>query len=237
MMIPEIGSEGQELLKNSRIFVAGLGGLGSVSSFYMAAAGVGMLNIVDMDVVEIGNLNRQILHGTGDISRSKASSALETLKDLNPDCHVTAFEKEITEATIDELGKNADVILDATDNMETRRILNRFSIKKKIPYIYGGIDGFYGMVSTFLPGKTPCLECLFPGGISKKRDAEKKHKIAAIGPVPGIVASIQSMEALKQILGMSESLLKNRLLYIDARTMSFEKIEIEKNPNCPACGV
>jgi len=237
MMIPEIGSEGQELLKNSRIFVAGLGGLGSVSSFYMAAAGVGMLNIVDMDVVEIGNLNRQILHGTGDISRSKASSALETLKDLNPDCHVTAFEKEITEATIDELGKNADVILDATDNMETRRILNRFSIKKKIPYIYGGIDGFYGMVSTFLPGKTPCLECLFPGGISKKRDSEKKHKIAAIGPVPGIVASIQSMEALKQILGMSESLLKNRLLYIDARTMSFEKIEIEKNPNCPACGV
>jgi len=236
LILPEIGQKGQNILKHSRILVAGLGGLGSVSAFYMAAAGIGHLNIVDMDVVEIGNLNRQILHGTRDIDRPKARSAFETLKDLNPDCHITAFEKEIAEETIDELGENVDLILDGTDNMETRRILNRFSLKKKTPYIYGGIDGFYGMVATFLPGETPCLECLFPRGISKNRPAEKKKKIGAIGPVPGMVASIQSMEAVKQLLGIKESALKNRLLYIDARTMSFEKIKIEKNPNCPACG-
>ncbi len=233
IIMPGIGADGQERLKKSRVFVAGLGGLGSVSSFYMAAAGAGFLKTVDMDVVEVGNLNRQILHGTADIARPKARSAFEKLKGLNPCCDVTALAEEITGKNVCGLLEDSDIILDATDNIETRKLLNLASVKKKIPYIYGGIDGFFGMVSTFIPGKTPCLECLFPGRISKK---EEREKIGAIGPVPGIVASVQSMEAIKYLTGMEEGLLKNILLYIDARDMTFKRIDLEKDPGCPVCG-
>ncbi|VEN73609.1 Sulfur carrier protein adenylyltransferase [Candidatus Desulfarcum epimagneticum] len=235
IIIPGVGETGQKALKEACVFVAGLGGLGSVSAFYMAAAGVGRLRIADMDVVETGNLNRQIIHRTADVRRPKARSACEKLKALNPGCDVVYFQEKITRDSIGEMAEGAHVILDAADNMAARRVLNRFSIQKGVPYIYGGIDGFCGMVSTFLPGRTPCLECLFPGPGSES-GAEEKRKIGVFGPVPGVVASIQSMEAIKCVLGMTEGLLTNTLLYMDCRTMDFNKMEIGPNPDCPVCG-
>ncbi|MCX5882348.1 MAG: HesA/MoeB/ThiF family protein, partial [Deltaproteobacteria bacterium] len=159
LILPEIGPQGQIKLKHARVLVAGVGGLGSVSAYYMAAAGIGSLRIADGDCVEAGNLNRQILHGTGDIGKPKTLSALEKLRNLNPYCNVEPIQKLISDETILDMVADCTVILDGTDNLNTRKILNRASILKGIPFIYGGVDGVTGMVSTFIPGRTPCLEC------------------------------------------------------------------------------
>ncbi|RPH51136.1 MAG: HesA/MoeB/ThiF family protein [Desulfobacteraceae bacterium] len=227
--LPEIGSHGQFKLKQARVFIAGIGGLGSVSAYYLAAAGIGSIRIADMDSVEAENLNRQILHGTGDIGRPKTLSAREKLRNLNPYCDVEPIQETITNENILDMIEGCDVILDGTDNLNTRKIINRASILKNIPFIYAGVHGFTGMVATFIPGHTPCLECLFSG------DAGQKGPIGTIGPVPGIAASIQSLEAIKFILGTG-GLLKEKLLYFNGTDMTFRKIAMEKNPDCRACG-
>jgi len=230
LILPEIGPQGQIKLKQARVLIAGMGGLGSVSAYYMAAAGIGSLRIADGDCVEAGNLNRQILHGTGDIGKPKTLSALEKLRNLNPDCDIESIQKLISAETILDMVADCTVILDGTDNLKTRKVLNRASILKGIPFIYGGVDGFTGMVSTFIPGRTPCLECLF------SRDKGQNEPIGIIGPVPGVIASIQSLEAIKLILGIG-GLLTNNLLVFNGMDMTFRKIEMEKNPDCPVCGL
>lgn len=229
LILPEIGTQGQIRLKQARVLIAGVGGLGSVSAYYMAAAGIGNLRIADRDCVEAGNLNRQILHGTGDIGRPKTLSALEKLQNLNPDCDIEPIQEIISDDTVLDMAAGCTVILDGTDNLKTRKVLNHASILKGIPFIYGGADGFTGMVSTFVPGRTPCLDCLF------SRDAGQKAPVGIIGPVPGVIASIQSLEAIKLILGIGE-LLTNHLLVFNGMDMTFRKIEMEKNPDCPVCG-
>ena len=229
LILPEIGPQGQIKLKQARVFIAGIGGLGSVSAYYLAAAGIGFLRIADRDCVEAGNLNRQILHGTGDIGKPKTLSALEKLRNLNPYCDVEPIQEIISDENILDMVEGCTVILDGTDNLKARKILNRASILKNIPFIYAGVNGFTGMVTTFVPGQTPCLECLFP------RDAGQNEPIGIIGPVPGVIASIQSLEAIKFILGIS-GLLKKKLLYFNGMDMTFRKIEMEKNPDCPVCG-
>lgn len=226
--MPEIGEQGQERLKETRILLAGLGGLGSVSAFYLAAAGIGKLRIVDKDKVEMANLNRQIIHWTDDIGRAKADSAAEKLRRLNPECDIEAVSREVTEDNIDELAEGCSLIMDGTDNLETRYILNRGSIRLKLPFIFGGVDGFNGMTTTLVPGETPCLECLFP------KKPLKKRAPGIIGPVPGIVACIQTIEAIKLILGLDGSL-KGRLLYIRTSDMRFKQIEVTRNPECTVC--
>ena len=228
MMLPEIGSEGQEKLKRSSVLIAGAGGLGSVSAYYLVAAGIGRIRIVDMDCVGPENLNRQIIHGTGDIGKPKTESAFEKLRDLNPHCSIQPVQEKIHEGNILNLAEGCTVIVDAMDNMETRKIINRASIQTGIPFIYGGINGFTGMATMFIPGRTPCFECLFPRHVSSEK------KIAVVGPIPGIVASIQSLEAIKFILGM-KGLLTGKLLYIDGTDMSFRKLDIQKNPACHVC--
>jgi len=228
IILPEVGEEGQKKLRNAQVFIAGIGGLGSVSAYYMAAAGVGSIKIVDRDLVNPDNLNRQILHHTRDIGKPKAASALEKLQQLNPHCHIEAIQEDIREENIMELVGDCQLILDATDNAETRRLLNRASVSKHIPFIYGGINGLNGMVTTFIPGETACFECLFP------HKAVEKTSVAVLGPVAGLTASVQSMEALKFILGMG-GLLKNRLLYIQSFDMTFREINIRKNPDCNVC--
>jgi molybdopterin-synthase adenylyltransferase len=230
LILPEIGLQGQIRLKQARVLIAGVGGLGSVSAYYMAAAGIGNLRIADSDFVEAGNLNRQILHGTGDIGRPKTLSALEKLQNLNPECRIEPFQEIISDETVLDMAAGCAVILDGTDNLKTRKILNRAAILKNIPFIYGGVDGFTGMATTFVPGRTPCLECFFSwdGGLNAP-------PIGIIGPVPGVIASIQSLEAIKLILGIGE-LLANKLLVFNGMDMSFRNIEIEKNPDCPVCG-
>ncbi len=164
LILPEIGPQGQIKLKQARVLIAGVGGLGSVSAYYMAAAGIGSIRIADGDCVEAGNLNRQILHGTGDIGKPKTLSALEKLQNLNPHCNIEPIQEIISDETILDMVAGCTVILDGTDNLKTRKILNRASILKGIPFIYGGVDGFIGMATTFIPGRTPCLECFFSTG-------------------------------------------------------------------------
>jgi molybdopterin-synthase adenylyltransferase len=229
LILPEIGPQGQTKLKQARVLIAGVGGLGSVSAYYLTAAGIGSIRIADRDSVEAGNLNRQILHGTGDIGKPKTQSALQKLKNLNPDCDIEPFQKIISDETVLDMVAGCTVILDGTDNLKTRKILNRAAMLIGIPFIYGGVDGFCGMATTIIPGRTPCLECLFP------LDNERNEPIGIIGPVPGVIASIQSLEAIKLILGIG-GLLTNKLLVFNGMDMTFRNIEMEKNPDCPVCG-
>jgi adenylyltransferase/sulfurtransferase len=228
IIIPEIGEDGQKKLKDAKVFLAGLGGLGSISACYMVAAGVGFLKIVDMDRVDLENLNRQIIHRTIDIGRPKTESAIEKLRELNPHCQIQPVQEEIRDGNIMDLTEDCSLILDATDNLEARRVLNRASILGNIPFVYGGVGGFNGMVTTLIPGETPCIECLFP------QKTIQTDRVGILGPVPGLVASIQSLEAIKIILGM-DGLLKCRLLFIRGLDMTFKEIQVEKNPNCTAC--
>ena len=231
LILPEIGEDGQKKLRDAKVFIAGLGGLGSVSAYYMAAAGIGHLRIADRDHVTVGNLNRQILHQTGDIGRPKTESAMETLRALNPLCQIQSFQEDIRDENIMALLGDCTIILDATDNAETRRILSRASVSRNIPFIYGGVNGFNGMVSTFVPKETPCFECLFP---QKANEETSETPIPALGPVAGLVASVQSLEVIKLILGM-EGLLKGELLHIRGADMRFRKISISRNPECKCC--
>jgi molybdopterin/thiamine biosynthesis adenylyltransferase len=228
LIMPGIGMEGQMKIKGARVFIAGLGGLGSISSCYLAAAGVGYMRIIDGDRVDTGNLNRQILHWTGDVGVAKTSSVLAKLSRLNPHCHIDAVEQMIEKDNIMDLLGDCHLIVDATDNLPTRRILNRASLSRGIPMIYGGVDGFNGMVTTFVPGQTPCFECIF-GGIQPK-----ERVVGVSGPVPGTIASIQALEALKLIVGAGTPL-KGRLLFLSGLDMTFKEIEIERNPECPVC--
>lgn len=230
-MIGEIGAAGQQRLEAAQVFIAGLGGLGSPAAYYLAAAGVGTLTIVDSDRVEASNLNRQILHATADIGWPKTSSAIRKLQALNPDCRILAIQTRITAANARSLVGPSRIIIDATDNMATRQALNRASIDARIPFIYGGIDGFSGMAATFIPGKTGCFECLFP----QLPDLRPAGPVGALGPVAGLVATIQCLEAIKLIIGRPAAL-AGRLLRMDAFKMECRKIDIDKNPHCRICG-
>ncbi len=230
VILPEIGEEGQRKLRESRVFLAGLGGLGSVSAYYLAAAGVGHLKVVDKDRVELGNLNRQLLHFTGDIGVSKADSAKKKLQSLNPHCRVEALHDEFSEDNGGLLVGDAHLIVDGTDNLKTRKILNRVSLKKKIPFFFGGVDGFTGMATTFMPGKTPCFECLFPDGTPDKGPP------GVLGPLPGIIGALQALAVINFLVGLKNGLLAGRMLYVEGATMNFKMIEMGKNDQCRVCG-
>jgi molybdopterin/thiamine biosynthesis adenylyltransferase len=230
VILPRIGEEGQKKLRESRIFLAGLGGLGSVSAYYLVAAGVGRLRAVDKDRVELGNLNRQLLHHTNNIGDAKAESAKRKLKRLNPRCGVETLHDTINDDTADEMVGDAHLIVDGTDNFETRKILNRVSLRKKIPFFLGGVDGHTGMTTTFIPGKTPCFECLFPEGIPHKGPP------GVLGPLPGIIGSLQALAVINFLVGIETGVLTGRMLYVDGATMNFRTIEMGKNDQCRVCG-
>lgn len=228
VILPEVGSEGQAKLQAACVFVGGLGGLGSVSASYLTAAGVGRLRIVDKDKVEITNLNRQILHWSDDIGRRKRDSALDKLSRLNPEIRIEAFDEEIREDNVLRLVGDASIVVDGSDNLVTRKILNRASLERRVPYIFGGVKGFSGMVTTFVPGETPCLECVFPG------PPAVEDVPGIVGPLPGMIASIQALEAIKILLGL-RGLLMGRLLSIRGSDMFFKDVTISRNPHCAVC--
>lgn len=223
-----IGEEGQKKIKQASILLAGLGGLGSISAYYLVAAGVGHLRIVDKDIVHLDNLNRQILHWTSDIGRLKSESAGDKLRRLNPLCRIEAFPEELTETNVAEFVRGCSLIVDGTDNLSTRKVLNRAFHRASVPFVFGGVEGWNGMMSTFVPGETGCLECLFAHLPAQKKD------FAVAGPLPGLIASLQVLEAMKLILGM-EGVLKNRLLWVRGTDMTFHITHIGKNPNCELC--
>lgn len=222
------GDGGQEQLKKAHIFIAGAGGLGSPIAIYLAVAGVGTITIVDMDTVDQTNLNRQILHTDRNIGKKKTVSALARLREYNPDITVNAIDVTIDADNIRELVGRADGIVDAMDNYPVRYLLNRIALEKKIPFFHGAIRGFYGQATTILPGKSPCLECVFPR-------APPKEVFPVVGVTPGIIGTVQATEVIKYLTG-SGRLLDGRLFTWDGFTSTAEEIMIAQNPACPACG-
>jgi len=232
IILPQIGSEGQETLGKASVLIAGAGGLGSISSLYLAAAGVGHIIIADHDHVEESNLNRQLLHSEVSLGIEKTKSAAIRLTELNSSIKVTPVKAKMTRQSIDSIAKKVDIIVDATDNYSTRQILNRASLKYNIPFVFGGVKGFDGMVSCFVPGRTPCFECVIP--CPKKADKSP----GIIGATAGIAASIQAMETIKLILniGTKEDILENRLLKFSGLDMKIKSILLEPDPECAICG-
>jgi len=227
LLIPDIGRVGQERLKNSKVFVSGLGGLGSVITLYLAAAGVGTLRVVDKGKVELSNLNRQILYGSDDIGKKKAEAAKKKLKRLNPHIKIEAMAQSITERNAIDLIDDSDAIVDALDNYPTRYILNRAALKKRIPFFYGAVRGFQGMLTSIIPGKTGCLRCLVP-------TPPTPSLVPIMGVTPAMIGCIQTTEVIKYIVGIGE-LLMNRMLLFDGLNLTFEVITFKKRETCPDC--
>ncbi len=227
IMMPEIGIEGQERLKNARLFIAGAGGLGSPVSLYLAAAGVGTLVIADNDRVEISNLNRQILHFTKDIGSKKVESAREKINSLNEHTRVEVFDQTIDDDNILDITSGCDAIIDAMDNIATRFVLNRAAIKQDIPLFHGAVSGLEGRVTTIIPGKTACIGCMY-------RDDAKSEKFPVLGVTPGVIGILQATEVIKYLAGMGQ-LLTNRLLIYDGMDLSFREFKLSRNPECRIC--
>lgn len=227
MMLEGFGEAGQEKLKPSRVLIAGAGGLGCPVAAYLAAAGIGYIRIVDRDVVELSNLNRQILHWDRDVQSGKVNSACDKLCQLNPDIQVEGVVASIEEATVLEMVGNCDLIVDATDNFPTRYLLNKAALTRGIPFFYGSIYGLEGLTTTLIPGKTPCLRCIFP-------KTPPAARFPVLGTTPAIIASIQATEVVKYLVGLGE-LLTNRLLIYDGWRLEFREVNIRRDPTCPDC--
>ncbi len=228
ILIRGFGEEGQEKLKKAKVFLAGAGGLGSPAAYYLAAAGVGTLVVTDRDVVDFSNLNRQILHWEENIGRTKAKSAKTKLSRLNPDINIVAVTESIEEDNAADLVGDADVIVDAMDNLPTRYLLNKVALSKGIPFVHGAVSGFEGRAMTVLPGQTACLNCLYHGV------EMPKVKFPVIGVTPGVIGCIEATEAIKYIVGLGD-LLAGRLLNYDGLSMKFSEFAINRDPNCAVC--
>lgn len=228
IIMEDIGAEGQEKLKRSCLAIAGAGGLGSPIAFYLTAAGIGKLRIIDRDRVSLSNLNRQILHWEEDIGRKKVDSAKWKLERLNSTIQIEAIAETITETNAPTLFEGCDAILDAMDNLPVRYILNRCAIEKGIPFIHGAVYGFEGRAMTILPGKSACLRCLYRGTLPQE-------KFPVIGMTPAVIGCIQATEAVKYLLGIGK-LLTNRFLLYDGLELTFNEFAVERNPDCDHCG-
>ena len=228
IMLHGFGEEGQAKLKESRVFIAGAGGLGSPAAIYLAAAGIGNLRIVDDDEVEISNLNRQILHWQEDINGKKASSAADKLARMNPAIKIEGIVTRIDEDNAVQLTADTDVIVDAMDNLPTRYLLNKTAVNKGIPFVHGAVYGFEGRAMTVIPGKSACLNCLYHGATLPQ------EKFPVIGVTPAVIGCIQATEVIKYIVGLGE-LLTDRLLNYDALRMTFNEFKVPRDPNCEVC--
>jgi len=235
LIMPEVGMEGQLKLKQAKVLCIGAGGLGSPLALYMAAAGVGKLGMVDFDVVDYTNLQRQILHGTSDVGRSKLDSAAATLEEINPNVEVVRHETRLTSANALELFADYDIIADGTDNFATRYLVNDACVLSGKPNVYGSIFRFEGQASVFATREGPCYRCLYPeppppGLVPSCAEG------GVLGVLPGIVGAIQALETIKLIIGRGEPLI-GRLLLFDALGLKFRELKLRKNPECPACGL
>lgn len=234
IILNEIGGRGQKKLLGSRVFLVGAGGLGSPAAFYLAAAGVGTLGIVDDDDVDHSNLQRQILHSSKDIGFPKALSAKATLEALNPDVEVIPYMQRLTSENIMDIIKDYDVILDGSDNFPTRYLVNDACVLSGKPLSHGSIFKFEGQVTTIIPGETACYRCLFETPPPAEL-VPSCQEAGVLGVLPGLIGSIQATEIIKLLLGKGK-LLKGQLLLYNALTMEFSKVRIRKNPKCPVCG-
>ncbi|HKW49722.1 MAG TPA: molybdopterin-synthase adenylyltransferase MoeB [Gemmatimonadaceae bacterium] len=234
LILPDVGVDGQRKLKVGRILLIGAGGLGSPLALYLAAAGVGTLGLVDFDVVDVSNLQRQVLHGTKDVGRPKLESAVDRIRDVNPHVHVEPYDTRLTSENALDIIRDYDVVIDGTDNFATRYLTNDACVLLGKPNVYGSIFRFEGQASVFALEEGPCYRCLFPeppppGLVPSCAEG------GVLGVLPGLVGTIQATEGIKLILGVGEPLV-GRLLLIDALSMRFRTVKLRKDPKCPACG-
>ncbi len=233
LLLPEVGTAGQQKLLESKVLLLGAGGLGSPAALYLAAAGVGTLGIVDMDVVDASNLQRQILHNMDRIGERKVDSAKKTLTQLNPDVDVVTYDVRFGADNVLDIIDGYDVIVDGTDNFPTRYLLNDASLLKRIPVVHGSIFRFEGQVTVFQPYEGPCYRCLLPEPPPPEL-APSCAEAGVLGVLPGIIGSIQALEAIKIILDLGDSL-AGRLLAYDALETSFRTFNVRRDPACPTC--
>jgi sulfur-carrier protein adenylyltransferase/sulfurtransferase len=234
LIMPEVGMEGQQKLKAAKVLCIGAGGLGSPLALYLTAAGVGTLGMVDFDVVDYTNLQRQIIHTTADVGRKKLDSAADKLKAINPFVNLRTFDTKLTSANALELFREFDIVADGTDNFPTRYLVNDACVLTGKPNVYGSIFRFEGQASVFATEEGPCYRCLYPeppppGLVPSCAEG------GVLGILPGLVGVIQATETIKLILGQGDSLI-GRLLLVDALGMKFRELKLRKNPECPACG-
>ena len=234
LIMPEVGMDGQQKLKRAKVLTIGAGGLGSPLALYLAAAGVGRLGMVDFDVVDFTNLQRQIIHDTDDVGRLKLDSAKDTIRDINPNVEVVGYGERLTSANALEIFADYDIIADGTDNFPTRYLVNDACVLLGKPNAYGSIFRFEGQVSVFDAAKGPCYRCLYPeppppGLVPSCAEG------GVLGVLPGIVGCLQALETIKLILGNGSPLI-GRLLLFDALQMNFRELKLRKNPECPICG-
>jgi len=231
IIYPDFGEAGQRRLKRAHVLIAGLGGLGCPNAANLAYAGIGKLTLIDCDSVDFSNLNRQTLHWEKDVGVLKVISGAAKLAEMNSKTEIVPLNVKITADNAGKLLAGVDLVMDCMDNMETRFILNECCVKEGVPFIHGGISGLEGQVTTIIPGKTPCLECIYPRGIG----GGKRAPFPVFGAAPALVASLQTMEAIKLLAGFGE-LLAGKMLFVNGGNMEFTIIKIERKTDCEICG-
>ncbi|MEW6245871.1 MAG: molybdopterin-synthase adenylyltransferase MoeB [Nitrospirota bacterium] len=234
ILLPEVGGKGQKKIAQAKILLVGAGGLGSPAALYLAAAGVGTIGLIDSDVVDLSNLQRQVIHHTPDVGRPKVASAREKIQALNPDVSVETYEDRLTSKNALDVVKGYDVVIDGVDNFPAKFLINDACFFADKPLVHGGILRFDGRVMTIIPGKSACYRCVFknpppPGLVASCQEA------GVIGVLAGIIGTLQATEALKLVLGIGRPL-TDRMLDFDARRTAFREIRTRRNPNCPLCG-
>jgi adenylyltransferase/sulfurtransferase len=227
IIIPEFDEQGQERLKTSTVFIAGMGGLGCPAALYLATAGVGCIRICDSGIVERSNLNRQIFYQDEDIGKSKIEAATRTLKSINPFVKVIGLSEHIAADNLKELVADAQIIVDGIDQFETRYLINEFAIREGIPFVHAGLHAMSGQITFIHSPDTPCLQCIFP-------EASSHGVFPILGAMAGIIGAFEALEALKYLCRIPH-LLKGKLLIVDGSPPAFHPIEVEKNPQCPVC--
>lgn len=233
-LLPEVGEEGQAKLLQAKVLMVGAGGLGSPSAYYLAAAGVGTIGIIDNDVVDISNLQRQILHANDRVGMPKVESAKKTLEALNPDVKVIPYQAKLTSENIMEIIKDYDLIVDGCDNFPTRYLVNDACVLTGKPNVHGSIFQFEGQATVFYPGKGPCYRCLYPEPPPAEM-APSCAEAGVLGVLPGLIGVIEALEAVKIILSKGETLV-GRLLHFNTLTMEINTLKLRRDPNCPLCG-
>ncbi|MEM2234818.1 MAG: HesA/MoeB/ThiF family protein [Desulfurococcaceae archaeon] len=223
-----LGKDGQVKLKKSKVLVVGAGGLGSTVLYYLAAAGVGRIIVVDREQVELSNLNRQILYTSSDIGLSKANVALRRLRELNPNVDVLALSRDFDEGLAEEVVPKVDLAIDALDNWDTRILLNKVCVKYRKPLVHAGVEGFYGQLMVIIPGETACLQCIIP------IKPHEKKPFPIIGPIPGILGAMEALESIKILVGLGE-IAKGKLVLFNGYSLSLVNVNVERNPKCPVC--
>lgn len=234
LLVPEVGEQGQLKLLDARVLLIGAGGLGAPSALYLAAAGVGTLGIIDLDTVEESNLQRQVIHTTGRVGEYKAESARQAIEALNPDVNVVTYLERLDETNVAKIIADYDVIIDGTDNFPTRYLLNDAALIARKPVIHGSVFRFEGQLTVFKPYEGPCYRCLYPEPPPAEL-APSCAEAGVLGVLPGVIGLLQSVEALKLILGIGEPLIGRMMMY-DALAGEFSELNLYRDPACPACG-